>query len=295
MSLVAGPVLVAGPPRTATSWTAKVLSHGGLVRYAREPIFQGKPLVYDDSLDNVFLEAGDEHQRLGAAWSDALSLRTRFVKRWLYAESSPIVRRIPLVPARLLVKEVNACLSLAWLERKFGFRIAVTFRHPCGFWASALKLRDMGHGTLNLNGLLTQERLMKAHFSGVRDWLTSLRDEEERLLAAYCMIVSVLERQCKQRPDWVLCRHEDLCADPQREFRRIFNALDFPFTKKAQRFIEDSTRESRGGTYGLSRNAALEAEKWKGELSSDRLRKAEEIMAKVGLANYPSVFGGPLS
>ncbi len=118
MFLVDGPVLVAGPPRTATSWTAKVLSHGGLVRYAREPIFQGKPYGYDSTLDNLFLEAHDEHSRLGAVWSDALSLRTRLVKRWLYAESRPILRRIPLIPARMLVKEVNACLSLAWLERK---------------------------------------------------------------------------------------------------------------------------------------------------------------------------------
>ncbi len=107
------------------------------------------------------------------------------------------------------------------------------------------------------------------------------------------MIVSVLEQQCRERPDWVLCRHEDLCADPQREFRRIFAALGYPFTREAERFIVGSTRESQGGVYGLSRNAALEADKWKHELSRERLLKAEEIMAKVGLANYPSVFGSP--
>lgn len=288
MFLSNAPVLVAGPPRTATSWTAKVLSLGGLVRYAREPIFQGKPHGYDSTLDNVFLEANDEHARLGAVWSEALSLRTRFAKRWLFAESKPIVRRVPLIPARVLVKEVNACLSLAWLERKFGFRIAVTFRHPCGFWASALKLRDMGHGTLSLDGLLAQERLMTTHFSGIRDWLSSLASEDEKLLAAYCMIVSVLEQQCKQRPEWVLCRHEDLCADPQQEFRRIFSALGYPFTKEAERFIHESTRESQGGVYGLSRNAALEADKWKRELSPERLMMAEAIIGKVGLASYRS-------
>ena len=140
------PVLVAGPPRTATSWTAKVLSCGGVVRYAREPVFQGKPIGYDESLDNVFLTANDDHPVLASIWTRALDLRTRVVKRWIYGESSAWVRRIPVLPARLLVKEVNASLSLPWLERNFGFRIAIALRHPCGFWASALKLRGSGVG-----------------------------------------------------------------------------------------------------------------------------------------------------
>lgn len=286
MSAFDSPVLVAGPPRTATSWTAKVLSCGGLIRYAREPVFQGKPQGYDPSLDNVFLEAADEHAVLNTIWSEALSFRTRLEKRWIYGESSALVRRIPVLPARMLVKEVNASLSLEWLEKKFGFRIVVTLRHPCGFWVSALKLREIGHDTLSLNALLAQDRLMSSYFPEDGDWLGALAADDERLLAAYCMIVRVIEQQKRQRPDWVVCLHEHMCANPEREFRRIFEALSLPFTAKAHRFIEASSRESRGGIYGLSRNSALEASKWMRSLDQPRIRRAHEIMGKLGIETF---------
>lgn len=280
------PILVAGPPRTATSWTAKALSRSTLVRYLREPIFQGKPTGWDRELDNLYLEAGDTHEPVLRAWREALSLRTRLRKRWLYSESSVLLRRLPVLPARLLVKEVNASLSLTWLERQFGFRVAVTLRHPCGFWASAMGLKDMGHITLSLDGLLRQRRLMDRYFSDRRTWLESVRDDKDKLLAAYCMILKVLETQALANPSWIICRHEALCAQPQQEFERVFAGLGLTLTRSARDFITSSSAESDGLTYGLKRNSALEADKWRQQLSEAQLSRAGEIMDALGVRSY---------
>src|SRR5262245_24858815 len=99
MSPFGPPILVAGPPRTATSWVAKTLSKGGWIRYAREPVFQGAPRGYDPSMDNLYLTASDTHAALESAWRDVLGLRSRLFKRWLYSESEWLVRRLPILPA----------------------------------------------------------------------------------------------------------------------------------------------------------------------------------------------------
>lgn len=280
------PILVAGPPRTATSWTAKALSRARLVRYLREPVFQGKPRGWDRSFDNLYLERGDSNEAVLAMWREALSLRTRLTKRWLYSESSFLERKIPLLPARLLVKEVNASLSLAWLQEQFGFRVAITLRHPCGFWASALNLKSMGHITLSLQGLLAQPRLMERYFADQRAFLEQLSDEQDKLLAAYCMILRVLERQAEANPAWTVCRHETLCADPEREFEHVFGGVGLTLTSAARRFIRGSSRESDGLTYGLNRNSALEADKWRQLLTEQQLARAGEIMSALGVRSY---------
>jgi hypothetical protein len=285
-SPISAPILVGGAPRTATSWTAKVLSFGSFVSYVREPLLQGQPEGYTEDLANLYLRPDEEHPLLERVWRRALGLRTRLTKRWLYSETKPVLRRAPFVPTRLLVKEVVCTPSLAWLQSKVGFQIVVPLRHPCGFLASSLRLTKLGHSTLNLEALVRQKPLMTDYFVDCDDTISAARTPDERVLLAYCMLLRIVEQEALRHPDWIVVRHEDLCKDPLGSFAAMFARLGMTFTADAIKFVERSTGADDGQTYGVFRNSAHTAGSWKDDLPAHLVKRASETCRALRIRSY---------
>ena len=235
------PILLAGAPRTGTTWTARALSHGRSVRYIRGPLSGGRDSSPKEGVWMRYLTAADADPEYAAVWGQILSLSSQLSDRWPGAESREFLRRAPFWPARLLVKEVFCPLSLEWLEANFGMKIAITIRHPCGYVASALRQSGAADPAIRIESLLSQRRLMDRYFADDREWLAGLGDPIERIAAAYGMVYKVLGDQLTHHPEWTLVHHEALCLDPHAVFSRLLEAMRLRPTSRLRRFLTEST------------------------------------------------------
>jgi hypothetical protein len=280
------PILLAGVPRTGTSWTAKILSLGQNIRYVREPISHGGLAETSSGIGYRYLLADDDDPEYAAVWREALLRVTKFSKRWLLGESRVWLRRVPFWPARLLIKEVNCPLSLEWLAQNFQMQIGIALRHPCGFVASSLRLESAGLPFAALEQLLNQPRLVAHYFVEDYDWLSQLTDPVAQLAAWYGMIYKVLADQLTRHPEWIVIRHESFCQDPQVQFRRLFEATGVRYKRRVGEFLSRTSQATDGNLFSVCRNTAEEPDKWKLELTADQIETVASVISRFQLPFY---------
>lgn len=280
------PILLAGLPRTATSWTAKILSLGGPIRYVREPLTQTAPArPADQRFCNRYLLADDEAPEYRQLWANLLSPATLFAHRWMMAESRWTTRRLPL-PAPLLVKEVSCMLSLEWLQRHLGMRVVLVLRHPCGYVSSVQRLKGVNHKVFTVASLLDDPRLVERYAADDLDWLLGLDDPVAQHAATYGLVLRVVADQLERHPEWVVIRHRSLCEDPIGVARRLVEAVGLRYTPALDRFLGHSTRDTDGQLYSLQRKSAQEPGKWMQELSPSQISTVHSVIERFRLPFY---------
>jgi Sulfotransferase family len=282
------PILLSGCPRTGTSWTGKVLSLAPSIRYVREPVLQGKP-ERDDECRFRYRTADDEAPEYEHAWRAVLRPSFLMANPWLVSQSSSWwKRRVPFLPAQLLVKENHASLALEWMADHFNMRIVISIRHPCGVVASAMRLANLKHSFIELDWILNQPALMEQYFTpGDREWMSQQTDPIARAAVGYGVVYKVIGDQLCRHPEWTLVYHWALCADPMGQFRRVFDALhlDFP-ARRVEELLSNSTEHDDGETYGLNRVSSREPEKWKSELTPTQIDTVASVIERFKLPFY---------
>ncbi len=280
------PILVCGAPRTATSWTAKVLSFAGNVRYIREPLSHGG-YTAGAGLDGFeYLLADDDAPNYEAVWCKVLSLDPFLGRRWLMAQSQRWLHRLPVWPARLLIKEVNCPLALEWLAKRFGFQIVVTLRHPCGYVASGMRLESVGHEVINLDLLLAQPRLMSEFSPADQDWIRNLKDPVARMAAGFGMVYRIIANQLPHHPEWTTVCHETTCDAPHKNFEQLCDRLGLKANRRMREFLDTSTVTHDADLYSLNRISAQQPAKWKSELSSQQIDTVASVIERFKLPFY---------
>ena len=149
-----------------------------------------------------------------------------------------------------------------------------------------VRLKAKQHDAIPFNVLLSQPRLMDAYFANQREWLETLDDPLSQQAAGYGMVYTVLADQMIRHPDWLLLYHEALCEDPHGVFRRLFSALDVPYTRQVDRYLDQSTSQNDGKLYGLNRVSKNEPDKWKSELSTPQIDRIAEVVSRFRLPFY---------
>lgn len=278
------PILVCGAPRTGTSWTAKALGLARNLRYVREPISHGGFEEFEQHFR--YLVAGENEPDYEAVWRTALVQVYSRSKRWLMGEAQPWLRRFPLWPARLLVKEVVCPLALEWLARRFEMQIVVTLRHPCGYVASGLRLQRSGDTFDPIEYMLNQPRLIADYLVDHYHWLCQLRDPLSHLAAGYGIIYKVVADQLSRHPEWIVVRHEAFCDSPQVQFQRLFESLGLCYSPRVARFLETNSKTNDGHLFSVCRLTADEPGKWKRELTRQQIDTIASIISRFELPFY---------
>jgi hypothetical protein len=280
------PILICGVPRTGTSWTAKVLSLGGNIRYLREPLSHGGYASAEGVAGYPYLLATDNDPDYESAWRRVLSLDPFVGRRWLMSHSRGWLQRTPFWPARLLLKEVSCPLALDWLVDRFPMSVLITIRHPCGYVSSGLRLAEVGHPVVELDGLLEQPALMDFFSAEDRDWIAGLEGPVARMAAAFGIVYKIVGDQLKSHPEWTLIHHETLCRDPRGSFRRLCQPLGLSFNRRIEQFLNNSTGTRDGALYSLQRVSSEEPDKWKVELSEDQIETVARVISRFRLPFY---------
>jgi hypothetical protein len=320
------PVLVAGIPRSGTTWVARVLAGtlGGM--YLEEPdnhfrfpyAFRVKYGMRRGEYPAVSVgESVDEYEVL---WAQALSGTSapfgwvqrarRRVAGGLLASlsaaeiSATIAGRSPAspklrtverlaVPERaprdgdhLVAKSVYAPLALEWIAERFEPKVVVVIRHPLNVVSSWRAL-----GWLERAG----DDMLDELDPRAKDDLASTlgvpapnREASALTRAAWLAgaLTSSLVATAAGHPAWNLVSHESLCERPRDGFSQLASALGLRWTDEVGRQVDAMNRPGEG--FDIGRVASELPEVWRHRLTTEQAEEALDILRRFPVDGWAS-------
>jgi hypothetical protein len=292
------PVLIAGLPRSGTTWTGRVLGATGAT-YVHEPdnhLVLPEAWVAKEGFGPFpDLRPGEDapnyEQLFGAAFAggNRPSLRyssARLVHRatpragrgallWLTGPLAAARHERPDPPERVVVKSVFCARSLEWLADRFAPTVVVVTRHPFSVissWA-ALGWDDfLDDDPRAVDDSAIRFGVVPPPEAG---WI-------DRAAWHYGYLDAVLREALERHPEWMVVRHDVLCSDPPAQFAKLAEALGLGWNEAATEFLLASNRRGRG--YSTNRVWSEEVDGWQTRLDPDDQDRVMGVLARFGQA-----------
>ena len=290
-------VVVAGFPRSGTSWLAKSLSYARGFTYYREPDNIDMVPEAEERFRWLYLTGEHDDPAYRRLMTRALAGRvaTRFTMR---EDPGPLIatlgvgrqlaERAPVLFFRkrhVLGKLVNANLNLAWFSANFPLaRQVFVIRHPCGQFESWKRLGWEPEP----HRLLENRRLVAEHLGPFVDLIAGARTFWERAGALWGATVRLVHRQTERDAGRLIVAYEWLCADPVPRFQDLYRRLDLTWTPGAERFLRAADTAADPGTYSMRRPTALQIDKWRQGISPEEVEACRRFVEPFGLPYYPA-------
>jgi hypothetical protein len=216
-------VVLAGSPRSGTTWISEVLNHDLRYRFMWEPfhpregVFPARTYLRPDYTDAALLAGARSilAGRVRSAWVDKHNRR--------------------FLPRRRLIKEVYGNLLLGWLHQQFPeLPLVLILRHPCAVAASQLTLeRERGWNFfVNPRALLQQPALRTDFLEPFVNELAGPLSEFESHVAVWC-IENLVPLHQLGGAGIHIAFYEDFCIDPEVAFGRLFSFLGLSLDQTA--------------------------------------------------------------
>jgi Sulfotransferase family len=289
-------VIVAGFPRSGTSWLAKSLSFAKGFTYYREPDNVDRVPEAEERFWTLYLtgEHDDPAYRSLMTRACAGRVATKFTMR---EDPGPLVRalgrghrvaeRFPVLYFRkrdVLIKLVNANLNLAWFSANFPrARQVYVLRHPCGQFES---WRRLGWEP-EPQQLLKNPRLVADHLEPFVDLIAAGRSFWERAGALWGAMTHVIHRQTRADGGRLMVAYEWLCDDPVPRFQDLYRRLDLTWSPRAEAFLRASDTDADPRTYSMKRPTARQIDQWKQLVSREDIEACRRFVEPFGLPYYP--------
>lgn len=300
MTVSSRPVLVAGIPRSGTTWTAQVLAHAHGSGLLHEPDNEKEHLAalrakgslgrfpvlrpgesapaYEDLWRRAFSGALEPESRRGKI-ATRLWLRATQAQREAAVCGRPSLGlrlALAVMPRRalpvqdtgiegLVVKSVHAPLTLEWLAHRFpAVHVVVVIRHPASVLSSWREL-----------GLADQDRALDRHPAVreglMRAWELSPPDDDALSRAAWhvCLLTAALLDSVARHPEWSLVEHDDLCRRPVERFADLSRRLGMKWNERGEQFLLAS--DTAGEGFAVRRRAGEQPGRWRVRLSADEV------------------------
>lgn len=311
-------VLVAGIPRSGTTWVGRGLGLAEGSAYLHEPDNDlGHPFAMraKRALGRFPLLAPDEaapgYERL---WREAFEggrggvrvrrLRNRAARaigrtvprtELQAALASPGSRRPARVTAMSLLavpasagggrdvvaKSVHAPLALEWIDRRWRPAMVIVLRSPLNVLASLLEL-----------GLPDRDRRLDER-EDVREQLVrplGLRlpppgaSDVARAAWQVALLTVAVEDAASRNPDWIVAAHEDLCVDPRASFRELCDRTGLRWSEAVEAYVDESNRPGTG--FSTNRVSSAQPERWRQRLTVDQVDEIRAVLKGFPLARW---------
>ncbi|MBN1440974.1 MAG: sulfotransferase [Anaerolineales bacterium] len=296
------PILVTGAHRSGTTWVGRMLCAGGEAFYIHEPfnnVRQSGPTWVPKPFPHWFYSIADadaEYARLlrnvvemrypllpALAQSRTAAHFGRAARDWALSLAARLRRRRPLL------KDPIALFSAEWLARRFGMRVVVLIRHPAAFAASVKRLEWW----FKFSNWLEQERLMGGDLAAfaepIRRYVAGKKDLVDQAVLMWNGMYSAVSRYRTEHPDWLFVRHEDLAAEPLREFPALYRHCRLTWNAAAEAGIRkyserpDAGPLSGGRPTDIRRESRKTVSVWRRILTpeeAERVREGTRAVAK---------------
>ena len=182
-------------------------------------------------------------------------------------------------PKRIVVKSVSALGRAEAIVRARGDVLypILLVRHPCAYVAS--QLRGMALGVMEPDappGALLNTRA--ARRLGVREKVMAANDEAEKI-AWNWLLMNAEAFAAIGALGGKTVFYESLMEDPLGEVKRLFAAVDLPWARETEEFLNRSW-EQDGSYYSVFRNPETSVNRWRTELSDDAISRITAIAAR---------------
>jgi hypothetical protein len=290
-------VIVAGFPRSGTSWLAKCLSFAPGFTYYREPDNFDRVPEAEQRFVNLYLTAehDDPAYRRMMTRACAGEVATAFTMKedpgpllaLLGRPGRALGERFPFLFFRkrhVLLKLVFANLNLAWLSANFpDARQLCVLRHPCGQFASWKRLGWEPRPA----ALLENPRLVADHLHPFADLIRKATGYWERAGALWAATVYVIHRQTQTAGGRRIVAYEWLCGDPATRYQKLYGLLGMRWTARTARRVRRTNTDGDSRTYSVHRQAAIQVDRWKKTVESDDIAACRRFVEPFGLPYYP--------
>jgi sulfotransferase family protein len=315
-------LLLMGLPRSGTTWIAKMFdSHPGTV-YCHEAdrgvILRSMPLAPDISeaealsaiaqafVDNL-LKIRDPHvvgsqpqfrkdYRKGIAAGlyqlSTISAKAASAVGWKWP-IFPMVNYDNVRNLRVIWKSVISIGRVGVFVRALRNRHAIVLlRHPCGHVASMLRgesehrfpfppSEDYRLFEILLNTRPARERKLTV------DYLTSIRPAE-RLAWRWVIMYEKALQDIQGIDGCMSIRYEDVCAQPVKHARQMFEFCGLPWVSSTTDFLKSSTATEKKKYYAVFKNPLKSAMRWQSDLSEDDIDRIYRVVQQSNLGKlYP--------
>jgi hypothetical protein len=277
------PILVAGLPRTGTTWIASVLGATAGTTYFHEP-FNYRNVEESAPFTMRYLRRADEDPKFAAYCEKCFAGRQRHRAVTLY--QSRWRRRLPFLAGRVLIKDVHTFLALDWIDRHIAPRIVVVLRHPCAVADSWFRMVKGEEELGIMDRLLTQPDLLDDYLRPFEGHLRGANDFWSCIAAYWAACTYVVLQQQQRHPEWIVVRHEDFFDDPKARFRDLCSRLDLPWTAASERYLRESNAADSGKLYVPRRVIADEKDKWRRKLTPEQVETVRRGVAPFDLRLY---------
>ena len=296
-------ILLAGVPRSGSSWTARVLAQSPGTILVREPDneknyrpaqrakhnlhrFPYIPRDHDNRDFHLFWQKVFEKDlspsnplfaKLYRIGSDLLSKTTGKHYAFKCRDFHPSGN---MNEKTRIIKSVHAGLSLPYLNENFRPKILIIFRHPASIVASCLRLKlpDGNREVFRQTALVTD--FLEPYMSTIE----TLSDPLALMGLQVAIFYHVWERQMDQYPQWITTTHEDLCEESASKFRRLYDQLGLPWRDEIAAYID--RHNTGGGGYEIRRVASQVVDQWKTELSAQQIRSVRQGYGILPVRHY---------
>lgn len=305
-----GPIHVAGMARAGTSWVAEMLRAAGGFVHLNEPFNPKRPPGQSPGILNAAVPvgyiyvAGHNADEFRPALHDTFRFRYRHLAElrrnhtWFdlakMAKYSSAFTMGALRRKRALLDDPYASLAAPWIAEEFDGQVALLVRHPAAMVASYRKLGYRAH----FRHFLDQPALMADHLEPWRAEMEALVDTEDRVAQVatfWTMLHRVLFAMADSSERIHIVRYEDLCADPEGEYERLFTRLGLEFNDAARAEVVAGTNGSsknQSHAWRVSRHGGLSRTAFRPMDSKSMIRAWEKTISPGEAARIRAITAG---
>ena len=302
------PVVIAGLPRSGTTWTLRVLGTSPGTRKVLEPDNEDKfpaaihakhtlgryPCLVPGQRARAYrglwawiLAGGREDWRsnqarriLGPRYETRIFEGRLDLTTWSAATLARNPRAGTPVAERVVAKSIHAQLSLEWIDHQFDITPLVLLRHPANVLASWMEvgLKDGRNSTL--------ESRPEVRTRYVDRWGVPLPGDDpvERMSWRIGLLIAALEEAVARNPHWQMRTHEQLCTDSVATFRTLFDDLGLEWGDTTEQYLVDNDTPGEG--YATRRVAADVIDSWQRRLDDAELATLRRVLATFPITTW---------
>ena len=302
------PIVIAGLPRSGTTWTMRVLGTSPRAVRIPEPDNEDKypAAIHAKARLGRYpcLLPGQQAPAYHRLWEWILSgapegWRSRQSRRilgpgaptrifegdtdlvtWAAATLARDPRPSRTPPGRVVTKSIHAQLSLEWIDGQFAITPLVLLRHPANVLASwmEVQLKD------GRNSTLESRPEVRTRYADRWDVPPPGPDPIEKMSWRIGLLIAALEEALARHPDWQMRTHEQLCTDSVATFRTLFADLDLPWGDATEAYLVENDAPGEGFT---TRRVASELSgSWQKRLDDDQLATLRRVLGRFPISTW---------
>ncbi len=270
------PILITSLPRSGSTWILRVIAAADRTLPMMEPDHLGEWHHGENGI-HPYLRVNKEDKKYFHIYNEAFLGRTQRPFSFTKGYVGHLIRQFKsysLRDKRVVVKTVYSLANTEWIYNRFNPDVLIILRNPYSLIHSIHRKWPEAR----LQSLLNQHDLVSDFLDPYKELIRAARSPYEILatrVGAYYKIILTL---ANRHPTWLLCTHEDLCRDPIRGFRRIFQKLNLEWSIEVENIINKSNSPKQSDmVQHVNRVASEEVDKWRHLLTVDEVKQISDF------------------